>query len=376
MANRIGALGRLLVAPLLGSGILPGAPLRSRARWSTERAAAWDEATPRLNGCNFVPSTASNQLELWQPATFDPVTIDRELGWAAQTLGMNSIRLFLHDIAWEVDRDHFLDRVDEVLEISQSHGIAVLPVLFDGVWDPDPRPGPQRAPRPGLHNSTWVQGPGASVLADPSRWEGLRSYVSAVLERFGTDERIIAWDLFNEPDSPNPAWAPRDPTHKARRVAELLDRVFDWSQDVDPAQPLTVGIYEGSTTGHPERVSRVARIALERSDVISFHCYSAQTGLIAAIDRLGRLGRPLLCTEWMARPRSPVRLAATLRDRGVHAWCWGLVDGRSQTKYPWRSWALPRRPREPTPWFHDLLHRDGTPYDPAEAELLRSLSPG
>ncbi len=375
MSSRLLAMGRLAAAPLRGSGLLPGAPLRSRARWSIERAARWGGGTRWLVGCNFVPSTASNQLELWQPATFDPVTIERELGWAATTLGMNAIRLFLHDIAWEVERERFLDRVDQVLSIAEAHGIAVMPVLFDGIWDPDPRPGVQRAPRPGVHNSTWVQGPGASILADPSRWGDLRGYVSAALGRFGADHRIVAWDLFNEPDSPNPAWAHRDPKRKAVRVAALLERVFDWAEAVDPHQPLTTGVYEAPASAHPERVSRVARIALERSDVISFHSYSSARGLTQAIDRLEGLGRPLLCTEFMARPTSPVELAVTLRDRGVHAWCWGLVDGRSQTKYPWTSWLHPGKDQEPKPWFHDLLRPDGTPYDPAEAELLRSLSP-
>lgn len=33
-------------------------------------------------GANFIPSTAINQLEMWQKETFDPTTIDRELGFA------------------------------------------------------------------------------------------------------------------------------------------------------------------------------------------------------------------------------------------------------------------------------------------------------
>lgn len=344
--------------------------VEERARWSTETAARWEDATGWLLGCNFIPSTAGNQLELWQVDTFDPVTIDRELGWAAGTAGMNSIRLFLHDLAWLVDPAGFLDRLDRVLDIAASHGISVMPVLFDGIWDPDPRPGPQREPRPGVHNSTWLQSPGATVLADRSRWASLRPYVEGVLGRFGGDDRVVVWDLFNEPDSPNYAHARRDPLHKPDLVADLLESVWDWAVEVDPVQPLTVGVYL-NPGGRMERTSRVARVALERSDVISFHCYSSEDGLRATISELRRYGRPMVCTEWMARPNSPVVLAGTLRSEGVGGYTWGLVDGRSQTRFPWTSWV--RRVPPDAVWFHDLLHADGRPYDPSEVELLRSL---
>lgn len=365
-----------MTAGLAGAGIRshgPGVgarPLRSRARWSIEQAREWAADTGWLMGCNFIPSTAGNQLEMWQESTYDPATIDRELGWAAG-LGMNSVRVFLHDLCWVVDGERFLDRVAEVLGLAAGHGISVMPVLFDGIWDPDPRPGPQREPRPGVHNSTWVQGPGAAVLSDRSRWPSLRAYLDAVLGRFGRDPRVVAWDLFNEPDSPNLAYVRRDPPGKRHLVGELLEQVWDWAVEADPAQPLTVGVFE-FPGGRMERASRVARTAVERSDVVSFHCYTGSAGLVRAIDRLSAFGRPLLCTEWMARPTSPVELVEVLHDRGVGAYCWGLVDGRSQTRFPWTSWL--RRSSPERVWFHDLLHSDGTPYEPAEAELLRRVA--
>lgn len=372
MTSRMRSLSGVAGAFLRARGLGRVPALAPRARWTVEQAAAWGQETGWLLGSNFTPSTAGNQLELWQAETFDPATIDRELGWAAEVLGMNSIRLFLHDLAFQVDPAGFLDRVDQVLAIAASHRISVMPVLFDGIWDPDPRPGPQRQPRPGIHNSTWVQGPGATVVADRSRWASLRPYVDEVIGRFSDDPRVVAWDLFNEPDSPNPAHARRDPAHKRELIADLLELVWDWAAAVDPAQPLTVAVYEFPEL-RPERASRVARIALERSDVISFHCYSAAPGLTAAIDGLARHGRPLICTEWMGRPRSPVALAQLLHDRGVGAYLWGLVDGRTQTRFPWTSWLKPSAPGDP--WFHELLHADGAPYDAAEAALLREVSP-
>lgn len=365
-------VGGLAWSAARAKGWVPSSPPKDRARWNRRRSERWHRSTGWLLGCNFVPSTASNQLELWQADTFDPDTIDRELGWASTTLGMNAIRLFLHDICWEVDGPAFLDRVDRVLDIAAGHGIRTLPVLFDGIWDPDPRPGPQRSPRPGVHNSTWVQGPGAAVLADRSRWPALRRYVDAVLERFGDDERVVGWDLFNEPDSPNPAWFRRDPRHKRRLVGELLEQVWDWAVEADPAQPLTVGVFLFPDSRAPWAVSPVARTAIERSDVVSFHCYGPAPVLERTIDLLASFGRPLLCTEWMARPRSPVALVEVLRRREVGAFTWGLVDGRSQTRYPWSTMVVRSSPERP--WFHDLLHADGTPYDPAEALLLRRVA--
>lgn len=365
-------LGRDLLLSELGTrGVLRGEPLARRQRWDAERAWRWREAAGWLVGCNFVPSTASNQLELWQAGTFDPDTIDRELRWAAD-IGMNCIRLFLHDLMWVVDGDDFLDRVDRVLGLAQTHGIAVMPVLFDGIWDPEPRPGPQRLPRPGIHNSTWVQGPGAAVLADRSRWPSLRGYVDAVLTRFGDDERVVAWDLFNEPDSPNPSYLGRDPHRKRILIADLLEDVWDWAEAAGPTQPLTTGIFLFPSRPHPERASRTARIALERSDVLSFHSYSGEAELRRAIEHLAVLGRPLICTEWLARPKSPPALLEVLHETGTGAICWGLVDGRSQTRFPWTSWL--RRGRPGDMWFHDLLHADGTAYDEAEVALFRSLT--
>jgi len=372
VGTKLRSIARVGVAGARARGLGRAEPLRDRQRWSAEQAQAWGERTGWLLGSNFTPSTAGNQLELWQPETFDPETLDRELGWAAEVCGMNSIRLFLHDLAWLVDPAGFLDRVDRVLDLAAGHGISVMPVLFDGIWDPEPRPGPQRAPRPGIHNSTWLQSPGAAVVADRSRWESLRPYVEAVVGRFAADERVVVWDLWNEPDSPNYAFADRDPVHKRERIGELLELVWDWAVEVDPDAPLTVGVYLFPSR-EVERTTPVARTAIERSDVISFHSYEDEAGLVRAIDHLARHGRPLLCTEWMGRPTSPVSLARVLAERQVGAYVWGLVDGRTQTRFSWTSWI--RRDRPDAPWFHELLHADGSPYDDAEAALLRELSP-
>ena len=93
----------------------------------------------------------------------------------------------------------------------------------------------------------------------------------------------------------------------------------------------------------------------------------------AVIDALSAEGRPLLCTEWLARTAgSTVDLLEVFADRGVGAINWGLVDGRTQTRYPWRSWW--EEVEEDEPWFHELFHPDGRPYDPTETDLFRKLT--
>lgn len=349
-------------------------PVASTSRWSAERARGWYEETGWLLGCNFVPSTAGSQLEMWQLETWDAETIDRELGWAAR-LGMNSVRVFLHDLLWSSEGEAFLDRVDEYLQLADAHGISTMFVLFDGVWDPDPRLGPQREPTPRVHNSIWVQGPGRTILADRSRWPELRPYVEAVLHRFGADQRVVAWDLFNEPDQSNAISYPRHEVRGKTALAdELLCKVFDWAIEIDPAQPLTAGVFLG-VNGSVERVSRLNRTMLGRSDVISFHSYAPRGKLLRTIDHLACYERPILCTEWMARSvGSPVSLVHDLAEHDVSAWSWGLVEGRSQTRFSWTSWF--RRPEANAKWFHDLLYRDGRPYDPDEATALRAASAG
>src|SRR5690242_9717501 len=90
------------------------------SRWSEPKAAHWYSSQPWLVGSNFVPSTAINELEMWQSDTFDATTIDRELGWA-ESIGMNTMRVFLHNLLWQSDSKGFLDRMEKFLQIADKH---------------------------------------------------------------------------------------------------------------------------------------------------------------------------------------------------------------------------------------------------------------
>ncbi len=343
--------------------------------WPVEKAQKWAESHPWLVGCNYAPAYAINQLEMWQGDTFDLAAIDEELGWA-QGLGFTSIRVFLHHLLWEQDAEGFLRRMDQFLEVADKHKIGVMFVLFDSVWDPFPALGKQRAPKPGLHNSGWVQSPGLAILKDPSKWATLRPYVQGVLKRFKDDPRVYAWDLINEPENTNRnSYGRFEPADKAELALGLLKQIVAWSREVDPAQPLTTGVWIGEWTS--DKMTPINSYQLEQSDIISFHSYDPIDKLKARVESLRRFGRPLLCTEFMARPRGSTfdPVLPYLKQEKIGAFCWGFVSGKSQTIYPWDSWQKPYE-SEPKPWFHDIFRADGTPYDAREVAFIKRVTEG
>jgi hypothetical protein len=345
-------------------------------RWSAEQANQWYSQQPWLVGCNFGPSTAINQLEMWQAETFDPATIDRELGWAA-SLGMNTVRVFLHEVPWQQDREGFYSRVDKFLELAAAHKIRPMVVFFDGVWDPDPQAGPQRRPRTGVHNSGWVQSPGRVVLADPAKQDALKPYVTEVLRRYAKDKRVLVWDLFNEPDNPNEnSYGPLELKNKDEVAERLVRLSFKWARAVGPTQPLTVGLWRGAEWDQPEKLNLVHKAALELSDVISFHDYGTPAALNARIAQLRKTGRPLLCTEYLARGNGSTfaDVLPIFKQEKIAAYNWGLVDGKTNTKYPWKTWQMPIIGVEPDPWHHEIFHTDGKPYREDEVRLIKSLT--
>jgi hypothetical protein len=344
-------------------------------RWPADRANRWYQAQGWLVGANYVTSTAINQLEMFQAATYDPQRINGELG-LARSFGFNAVRVFLHDQLWAQDRQGFQSRLAQFVGIAAGHGIKPLFVLFDSCWDPFPRPGPQRAPIRGVHNSGWVQSPGAEHLDDPRYAAVLHDYVTGVLSQFRGDDRILGWDLWNEPDNPARSYRRYERKDKVQLVTRLLPQVFAWARSVDPAQPLTSGVWQGSW-GDPGQRSAISGIQLDNSDVITFHCYGDPANFESRIGELTPLGRPIICTEYMARPMgSSVEGVLPIAKRhNVGAFNWGFVAGKTQTYLPWDSWDHQYQ-APPKVWFSDLVGPDGRPYRDSEIQTIRSLTGG
>ncbi|MBS1623345.1 MAG: cellulase family glycosylhydrolase [Bacteroidetes bacterium] len=333
-------------------------------QWPREKAQQWYAAQPWLVGANFIPSTAINQLEMWQAETFDTVTIDRELGFA-EGIGMNTARVFLHDLAYEADPIGFKHRVDVFLAIAARHGIRPLLVFFDDCWGEAPKIGKQPDPIPGIHNSGWMQSPGKVITLDSkvrTDWPRLEHYVKDVLTTFRDDKRILLWDLYNEPGN----------SGRGTRTLPLLRAIFTWARAVNPSQPLTAGLYNGNKTMNNFQTSN--------SDIITFHNYNDTTALVHQIEELQAYDRPLICTEWMARTtghgrkvkhsRIETHLPIFKRYR-VGCINWGLVSGKTQTIYHWGSKQSNDPPAE---WFHDIFYKDGKPYKQTEVDVFRVLT--
>jgi hypothetical protein len=343
------------------------------SRWSEDTAKDWYQRQPWLVGSNFLPSTAINELEMWQADTFDRQVIDKELGWA-EVIGMNTMRVFLHDLLWQQDSAGFNNRIDEFLGIASKHHIRPSFFRFFCGWGP--KLGPQHPPVPGVHNSGWVQSPGAQALSDPAQLPRLQAYVEGVVGAFAKDERILAWDVWNEPSNTNGgAYGRVELKDKQQRVEELLPKVFAWARSGHPSQPLTSGLWEGDWSS-PEKLDPIARIQFEQSDVISFHNYSWPEDFEQHVLWLEKYRRPILCTEFMARSVGSTfdTILPIAKQHHIAAINWGLVAGKSQTYFPWDSWERPYVLRPPTIWFHEVFYPDGRPYREREAQIIRELT--
>ena len=357
-------------------------------RWTEERAWQWHNENGWMVGTNFNPSTSINQLEFWQEDTYDPETIERELEWSAE-LGMNMHRVYLHNLLWDQDSIGFLERVDNYLNISESKNIKTLFVLLDDVWHPVPKLGKQPEPIPFVHNSGWVQAPGSEILGDSSRHDELKNYVKGVISHFADDKRVVGWDLYNEPDNVassdpenlvnniNFRGLNRGPEVKEKHIysLSLLKKIFMWAREVNPSQPLTVGLWKDSETWNDiDNLSAIDRFAISNSDVISFHAYGDLEETMKKIEDLEQFNRPLLCTEYLARgEQNTFQIMLPLfKEKEIAAVNWGFVAGKTNTAFPWSSWQV-EFDSLPKIWHHDIYLPDKTPYDEKEIAFLKNI---
>lgn len=341
--------------------------------WTETQANLYYEKKGWVSGCNFIPSTAINQLEMWQKETFDLETIDRELGWA-EDMGFNTMRVFLHHLVWENDRDGFFDRMNDYLSCSDRHGIKTLFVFLDDCWDEHAHIGKQREPIRGRHNSGWLKDPGALYYGEAGSGMDyqpdtlavealLKNYVQDVLKAFGDDERIYGWDLYNEPGGG------QDPDRYYEKSFRLLKKIFCWAREINPSQPLTAGIWH-------TRLKEMNDWQIANSDIISYHTYECLEKHQHVVDTLKKYGRPVICTEYMARTENSTfqTIMPMLRKENVGAINWGLVAGKTNTIFSWKTVNKPMDADEPELWFHDILHGDGSPYDKEEVEVIRDVN--
>ncbi|MEG3659910.1 cellulase family glycosylhydrolase [Arenibacter palladensis] len=325
-------------------------------KWSIDKAKAWYAQQQWMTGANFNPSTAINQLEMWQDDTFDPETIDKELGYA-EGIGFNTMRVYLHSLAYKADPSGFKKRMDTYLGIADKHGIGTIFVFFDDVWGKEPKIGKQPEPITGTHNSGWVQDPGDPASKDKENFPALEIYVKDILNTFDNDKRIVMWDLYNEPGN----------TGKLTSSMPLLKNVFVWAREINPSQPLTAGLWKWD-------FHELNAFQALNSDILTYHNYEDEKHHQHVIDLLKSHGRPMVCTEYMARTNNSrfSNILPILQRESIGAINWGLVAGKSNTKYAWNTPI--KDGGEPIEWFHEVFKQDGTPYRQDEADLIKKLN--
>ncbi len=330
--------------------------LLQKNKWSIERTKTWYAQHQWITGANFIPSTAINQLEMWQESTFDPTTIDRELGYAAN-IGFNTMRVYLHSLAYRADPEGFKNRVEHYLAMANTHGIKTILVFFDDVWNKTPKIGKQPEPKPGIHNSGWMQDPGDPASKESKNFPRLEVYVKDIIKRFANDKRVLMWDLYNEPGN----------SGKLATSMDLLKNVFQWAREINPSQPLTVGLWAWD-------FQELNAFQALNSDILSYHNYSDPKEHQLVINLLKSHGRPMICTEYMARTRNSrfSNILPILKKESIGAINWGLVAGKSNTIYQWDTPI--KSGEEPVEWFHDIFRKDGTPYRKDEIDLIKKLN--
>jgi hypothetical protein len=365
------------LASLLLLLLLSAAAFAQSPKWSEKTAREWYARQPWLVGCNYVTGNAVNQIEMWSGDTFDANRINMELNWA-QSIGLNTVRVFLHDQVWQQGPWNLEQRMNRFLRIADSHNMRVIFVLFDSCWDPFPQAAArQRAPKPGVHNSGWVQSPGAKALMDPAREHEILEYVRQLILYFNKDKRILGWDLWNEPDNLNTAsYGPTEPKDKVGLIQALLPKVYQYARAGWPTQPLTSAVWQGDWSS-PDKLSPIQRIQIEQSDIISFHSYDPSEEFEKRVKWLETYRRPILCTEYMARPLGGTfqTILPIAKKYRVAAFNWGLTAGKTQTYLPWDTWQHPYTDEDkPAVWFHDILTDDGKPYSQEEVDFLRRIT--
>lgn len=337
--------------------------------WSKEQADKWYAQQPWLVGCDYIPSNAINQLEMWQAETFDTTTIAKELK-LAHSIGFNTLRVYLHSVAWKVDPQGYKSRISKFLEIASKNGIRPLLVIFDDCWNPYPKAGVQPQATPFTHNSGWVQDPGMDAHKNwNAAFPMLEKYTKDLLTTFANDKRILMWDLYNEPGNQGPIkrGLPR-PKDYVNESMPLLKKVFEWAREVNPSQPITAGIWNLNFL-------ELNAFQIQNSDIITYHNYSDKVDHEREIKFLKMHDRPLICTEYMSRGNNSTftDILPLLKKYNIGAINWGFVSGKTQTIYPWDSWDVDYK-GEPKLWFHDIFRPDYTPYDQAEVDLIKKLT--
>ncbi|MBR3222995.1 MAG: cellulase family glycosylhydrolase [Kiritimatiellae bacterium] len=392
MKRIVSAFGVCFAACCLVAAFLPFAAFAAprTGPWTKEQAWKWYRAQPWMRGCNYMPASAANRVDQWQELGSEErfKEVERELA-LAESIGFNTLRIIIEEqgfAVWYAEHDGFMERFERYLQIMERHKMRAIVVLGNDCSRPKeiwsfPKTGPQPCDwgyHGGRKRSQHGSFPGAvgyTCMDDPGLRERFFAMCEEVMTKYRADQRIVFWDLWNEPGSGNR----RKPEHVA-----LVRRIFDLAWKINPVHPLAADVWTGHYGMSHDDVNNPQVLAGAMSDIISYHCYDDYEAQVRLLSKLRRFyGRPLVNTEWLARIKhNDVFTAYPLYYvEGVGCTCWGFVAGKYQTYEPWEGmWNEIEKGSEigksydMTKWFHDLYRPSLRPYDPKEIELIKRFN--
>lgn len=345
--------------------------------WSKERIWEWYNARPWIRGCNYMSADCANRMDQWQAEGFEErlQTTDEELALAHE-IGFNSIRIIPEFFIWQQDHDGFMERFERYLQVAHKHGISCMVVFGNDCMPPKEealkrfRLGKQEFAL-GYHGGRKVSQhgvlnePGYHLLDEPELAAQHYEWVREIITKYKDDERILIWDLFNEPGN----------SRRGSMSLPHLKKFFEIAREINPIQPLTSCVWR---MGDMPDFCEIEQFALENSDIISYHDYNSYAKNVEIIHFLKKLGRPIVCTEWLARcmQNNVEEMFPLFFLEKVGCYNWGFVAGKYQTFEPWEHvWSdLEKNPNlnfDFTKWFHDLYRPSLRPYNPKEIEIIK-----
>ena len=352
-------------------------------KWSKEKAWQWYNGKPLIVGFNFIPSNVINFVELWQNLGHDEImkNVDHEIDMAAE-LGLNSVRMKVPFFIWEHEHDSFMNNLEDLLCRLDKRGITMMPVFFSDCCVPidmykPPHLGKQPEPVKGYFGGSPVtpfdSTPRVGYIPEDDRdtWPKVEEFIREIVGKYAKDERILIWDIWNEPGNCN----------RSTMSLPLMERCFRWAREMDPIQPLCAGPcglggkfpYEYLMNPYP--LAPMEEKAVELSDIMNFHFYGDYAHTVKYIEHLKGYGLPMVCTEWLHRPfRSNIETHLPLfAEENIGSYFFGFVNGKRQYNQPWEN--IRRMPDiDLTCWMHDIYYNDGRPYEPRELDVIKKVT--
>lgn len=351
-----------------------------KEKWTCEQANAWYQKIGWLRGCNFIGSDCANRLDMWQKYDCEAklATAERELA-LCQKIGFNTVRLWANFDVYYAEPDSYMEIFERYIALCAKYGQKVMVVL---THDEDLPRGEEFVPKQmgeqkyalGVHQGRFPTPPEMKAkktkhyMEYPQLREKFLEMVKRTVSKYARDERIICWNIYNEPG-----------IGIQDRCVEILKALFEAVRAEDPIQPLCADLWGSIKDGVIP--SKGEKLALELSDIISFHSYQSYEKLVAEIRFLQRFNRPLFLTEWLHRinHNNVQEIYPLLYLANVSNYCWGFVVGKTQTHEPWTSlweqWDQGVGARyDFTKWQHDLFRPNLRPYDPNEIVLIEKFN--